>query len=219
VNFRKYFHAESKVQLNHSSNHNVGSFPAALPARSPWTHDLAAQRTALSPERPEETSWRKLYEEHHLVARRFLMSMGVQRDTIEDACQDVFLQAFRYLPKFRGECSFKTWLYRICASEARRYRQRAKLRKGLLHLLSTEPPPPYASEGEWGQHRAEQLVNRALGKLPETERLVFVLYELEGLPGKEIAEIAGCPEATVWRRLHYARKTFRKAFGAGGVQP
>jgi len=145
--------------------------------------------------------------------------MGVGRDSIEDACQDVFLQAFRYLPKFRGECSFKTWLYRICASEARRHRERAKLRKGLLNLLSSEPPQAYASEGDWGQRRAEQLVSRALSKLPETERLVFVLYELEGLPGKEIAEIARCPEATVWRRLHYARKTFRKAFEGGGHQP
>lgn len=219
VNFRKYFHGESKVQHNRSSNTGVSSFPATLPAQSQWTQHLTSGRAAPVAERPEEASWRQLYEEHHMVARRFLVSMGVQRDSLEDACQDVFLQAFRYLPKFRGECSFKTWLYRICASEARRHRKRARSRRGLLQLLSTEPASQYVSEGEWGQHRAEQLVSRALSKLPETERLVFVLYELEGLPGKEIADIAGCPESTVWRRLHYARKTFRKAFGAEGDRP
>jgi DNA-directed RNA polymerase specialized sigma24 family protein len=45
--------------------------------------------------------------------------------------------------------------------------------------------------------------------------LVFVLYELEGLSGKETAEIAGIPEATVYTRLHYARRTFRAALGEG----
>ena len=56
-------------------------------------------------------------------------------------------------------------------------------------------------------------MSHALDQMTERERLVFVLYEFEGLPGKQIAEIANCPEATVWRRLHYARSTFRKALG------
>ena len=42
-----------------------------------------------------------------------------------------------------------------------------------------------------------------------------ILYEMEGVPGKQIAQILNCPEATVWRRLHYARDTFRRALGAG----
>jgi RNA polymerase sigma-70 factor (ECF subfamily) len=158
----------------------------------------------------DDGAWKELYEQNYLIAQRFLLSMGVQRDALEDVCQDVFLQAFRYLPKFRGECSFKTWLYRICASEARRHRQRVRLRKTITHLLMFQTENDAANSHEWGQAHAERVVQRALNQLPETERLVFVLYELEGLPGKEIAEIARCPEATVWRRLHYARKTFRK---------
>jgi RNA polymerase sigma factor (sigma-70 family) len=53
----------------------------------------------------------------------------------------------------------------------------------------------------------------ALERMNEGDRLVFVLYEFEGLPGKQIAEIADCPEATVWRRLHYARRIFRDVVG------
>jgi len=141
--------------------------------------------------------------------------MGVPSDGVEDTCQDVFLQAFRYLPKFRGECSFKTWLYRICASEARRYRQKNQQQHSLLTRLSREPTVPM-SQGELGERRAQRLVNLALGQLPESERLVFVLYEFEGLPGKDISEIVDCPEATVWRRLHYARKAFRDYFERHG---
>jgi RNA polymerase sigma factor (sigma-70 family) len=56
-------------------------------------------------------------------------------------------------------------------------------------------------------------VNSTLDRMNEGERLVFVLYEFEGLPGKQIAAIADCPEATVWRRLHYARHIFRDGLG------
>jgi DNA-directed RNA polymerase specialized sigma24 family protein len=42
---------------------------------------------------------------------------------------------------------------------------------------------------------------------------------MEGLPGKQIAEIVKCPEATVWRRLHYARRTFRVALGLDAETP
>jgi RNA polymerase sigma factor (sigma-70 family) len=54
-----------------------------------------------------------------------------------------------------------------------------------------------------------RMVEKALESLKHGERTVFVLYELEGVSGKKIAEIVGCPEATVWRRLHYARQTFK----------
>ena len=62
---------------------------------------------------------------------------------------------------------------------------------------------------------ARRRIDAALAALKAGERQVFVLFEMQGLGGDEIAEIAGCPVATVWRRLHYARQTFRAALGAG----
>jgi len=54
-------------------------------------------------------------------------------------------------------------------------------------------------------------VESALASLSEGDRTVFVLYEMEGVPGKRIAEIVASPEASVWRRLHDARLVFRRA--------
>lgn len=208
MGFQKIFSTIAKVPVARGSNQLVGTYQATIPVQAAWQHEnKPTQRSAAE----AKIAWRDLYEENYSVARRFLLSMGVPSSAIEDTCQDVFLQAFRYLPKFRGDCSFKTWLYRICTSEARRHRQRTRKRRSLLTLLISEPSSPIA-QAELGEHRAERLVNQALGQLSETERLVFVLYELEGLAGKEIGEIAQCPEATVWRRLHYARKNFRDYF-------
>jgi RNA polymerase sigma factor (sigma-70 family) len=64
------------------------------------------------------------------------------------------------------------------------------------------------------ERSAERRIAAALARLSEKERSAFVLYEMEGLPGKQVAEILRCKEATLWRRLHYARQIFRDALEA-----
>lgn len=63
---------------------------------------------------------------------------------------------------------------------------------------------------------ASRKIAAALEQLSACQRAVFVLFELEGISGKEIAQILECPEATVFRRLHDARKLFVEAIEAGG---
>jgi RNA polymerase sigma-70 factor (ECF subfamily) len=63
--------------------------------------------------------------------------------------------------------------------------------------------------------RAEEMrrVEAALAGLPELQREALVLSEIEGLPAKEIAELLGAPAATIWRRVHDARKSLRRLLG------
>jgi len=152
-------------------------------------------------------AWEELYSRHSRLARVFLFRLGVDAELLDDAVQEVFVEVFRYLPRFRGECTFKTWLYRLCATQARQVRQKRKVSR-LLHWAIEELQPAQITAGEIHSEMAGRLVQEGLSLLSEKERLVFVLYEFEGLGGKEVAEVVGCPEATVWRRLHYARKTF-----------
>jgi RNA polymerase sigma-70 factor (ECF subfamily) len=135
--------------------------------------------------------------------------MGVREPDLEDACQNVFVQMVRYLPGFRGEASIKTWLYRLCLTEATELRRRSRLWKALKNVLLSERPT-VAEEGQTlCEAAARRRVDAALEKMKPHERSVFVLYEMEGLKGDQIAEILGCPVATVWRRLHYGRAAFR----------
>lgn len=165
----------------------------------------------------EADAWRDLHRTTYPVAAAFLRKLGVGDGDLEDACQEVFVQMFRYLPTFRGQAELTTWLYRLCATEAgnvrRRFRVGDTLRRLLRRELASTPPvtgPALSDE------MARRKVEAALGALSPGERLVFVLYEMEGLKGEQIAEIAGCPVATVWRRLHYARQTFQDALTATG---
>jgi RNA polymerase sigma-70 factor (ECF subfamily) len=164
-------------------------------------------------------AWRALHRRYYPVAMAFLRKLGTRDSDAEDACQDVFVELFRYLPTFRGQADLKTWLYRLCTTQARRVTRRSRvlriIRDRLQQEVNHEPCIPAATATE------ATLLSRmsaTLDRMNEGERLVFVLYEFEGLPGKQIAEIAQCPEATVWRRLHYARATFRKALGRWPVE-
>jgi len=157
-----------------------------------------------------------LHERYYPAAAAFLRKLGARPDEMEDACQEVFLQFFRYLPSFRGESQIKTWLFRLCISEARRARRRRRVRATLATLLGRElpqeavVPPATASEAT-----LRRQVESGLDSLSEGHRLVFVLLEMEGLPANQVAELARCSEATVWRRVGEVRRRCREKLGLG----
>jgi RNA polymerase sigma factor (sigma-70 family) len=158
-------------------------------------------------------AWRGLHQRYHRTALAVLRRMGVPGSHLEDACQEVFVDVFRYLPRFRREADFRTWLYRICLSRARVTRRRARL----WSLFSKVSPHvgPELVEQPLDEGQASRQLAKAIERLSEAERVVFVLFELEGLSGHEIADIIERPQATVFRRLHDARKRFTAALQEG----
>jgi RNA polymerase sigma-70 factor (ECF subfamily) len=160
----------------------------------------------------EAGAWRALHGKYHPIVAAYLRRLGVREGELEDACQEVFLQTFRYLPSFRGAAQLPTWLYRLCITEARKARQRRRQAAEAHETLARESDLARTAIGaEMSDRWAHRQVGAALAALTQGERLVFGLFEIRGLAGKEVAEIAGCPVATVWRRLHEARHTFRAA--------
>lgn len=189
-------------------------------------NSLAEVEASSSPAQPllrcvegDRGAWRQLHRQYYPVAAAFLRKLGVQERDLDDACQEVFLQMFRYLSSFRGESDPKTWLYRLCITQARRARLRHKVTHALEHVLALLPRDALVSSPSFSEHAAQRRIQAALARLSEKEREAFVLYEMEGVAGKQIAAIIGCKEATLWRRLHYARQVFRQALEASEVEP
>jgi len=162
----------------------------------------------------DELAWRHLHRLCYPRAAAFLRKLGVSELDLDDAAQEVFVQLFRYLPGFRRQAELSTWLYRICISQARSVRRRKRVTQTLARLLSLAPAPTLVSTPSLPDAVVRRRVEAALSKMTEGDRTVFVLYEMEGVPGKRIAEIVDSPEASVWRRLHGARQVFRRALEA-----
>jgi RNA polymerase sigma-70 factor, ECF subfamily len=164
----------------------------------------------------EGQAWRDLHRTYYPVACRFLRRMGIEGGELEDACQEVFVQVFRYLAQFERRADFRTWLYKLCLSQASRVRRRHRLHQALGWLLGREPRTggPSAEPG-WTESMAAERVRAALDRMKPIHREVFVLFELEGVEGCEIARVLGCPEGTARRRLHDARIEFEELLRAG----
>jgi RNA polymerase sigma-70 factor (ECF subfamily) len=142
------------------------------------------------------------------VARNLFRVLGPSRDDLEDVVQEVFIEVFRAIPRFRGEAKISTWLYRVCVNVAlqrlRKRRRQAEVTSADGPDLRDEQTPQRALEA---QERL-RAVYEILDELSPKKRVVFVLSEIEGREPKEIAGIVGAPVLTVRTRLHYARKEF-----------
>ena len=177
---------------------------AHLGAQSPET-DALVQRC----QRGERDALAQFYRAYRSdVARNLYRVLGPSRDDVEDVVQEVFIEVFRSIARFRGDAKISTWLYRVCVNVAL---QRLRKRKRLAEVSSEAGPE---SANDHTPHRAyeaqERLraVYRILDDLSPKKRVVFVLHEIEGREPKEIAGIVGAPVLTVRTRLHYARKEF-----------
>jgi RNA polymerase sigma-70 factor, ECF subfamily len=159
-------------------------------------------------------AWRALHRRYFPVAHAFLRKLAAREVDLEDACEDAFVELFRRLPTFRGQSDLKTWLYRLCVAQVRRARNRLRIVRALRARLHGDlPAEPTIPAAMITHSPMSDRVTSALDRMNDGDRLVFVLYEFEGLIGQQIAAIADCPEATVWRRLDCARRVFRNTLG------
>lgn len=154
----------------------------------------------------DHRAWRDLYAVYRPCALAFLLRLGVGPREAEDACQDIFIQVFRYLHRFERRADFRTWLYKLCISQAARIRRRVVLSQPLCWLRRGLGDP--VTLPEFSASRSMELVDGALATLGARHREVFVLFEFEELSTAEIARLLGSPCATVRRQLQEARHRF-----------
>jgi RNA polymerase sigma-70 factor (ECF subfamily) len=154
-------------------------------------------------------AWRSLYDRYAPLIHRFTAALGVPAEEREDAAQDIFIAVFRSLRHFRGEAQLSTWIYRIAARHAIRLGRRRRMRETMRVVMLKERPQPEIDPSERSTRLAT--LDRLLAKLAPKKRTVLVLFEVEGLSAKEISDVVGCPENTVWSRLHHARAEMIRA--------
>ena len=134
----------------------------------------------------------------------------------DDVAQETFIRAFRALNQFRGDSSFKTWLYRIATNVARTHlRQRVKQSRLAGPSLDDDTQALRASDipssktNIEGAVIARDAINSALAKLSDELRVAIILRDIEGLDYREVAEATNSPIGTVMSRIFRARRALR----------
>jgi RNA polymerase sigma-70 factor (ECF subfamily) len=155
-----------------------------------------------------------------IVSRIVYGGSSLGRDAaldLDDIVQDVFVQSWKAINRFRGESRFSTWLYRIAANTALKEWKKQKGRGAVLRddyqsELKNEIPARdnLSPQKVFANRLREDEMGNAIDALPEKQRIVILLHYYEDCPCDEIAVMLSCSIGTVWSRLHYAVKRLRE---------
>ena len=168
---------------------------------------LAIQETL----RGNRNAFAQIVERYTPLLYSLAFRMLGRGEEAQEAVQEIFLRAYRALPRFRLERRFHPWLYTIALNYLRTVARRQRRRRGLRLVRLGEELDTVADRGELPAAAAERedgerLAQEALAGLPPLYREVFLLREVEGLGVRDTAEALGVPEGTVKVRLHRARQ-------------
>lgn len=155
----------------------------------------------------DRAAFTTLMDRHAGAVHRFLLSLGAAPDDAEDALQDCFIAAWRGAGTFRGIGSVRAWLFSIARNSFRRqHRRRAGEPDDVDSLEELGAAAGWGNRSDFS-HRFELMdeLRWALDQLPEDERQVVVLRDLEGLGGDEAAGVLGLSLAAMKSRLHRGR--------------
>ncbi len=147
----------------------------------------------------------------------FAARMLSDRDEAEDVAQEVFIKAYRHLESFRGASSFSTWLYRIttnlCIDRVRAKKRRPQSAYSLDEPIDREEDSgkreiadlSFEPSGQIERDELRLQVRQTMAEMPEKQRSVLVMCDLQGMAYEEIAQVLDCPIGTVKSRLFHAR--------------
>jgi RNA polymerase sigma factor (sigma-70 family) len=164
-------------------------------------------------------AFRQLVEKYqHKVFQICLGFVRAAHDA-EDLAQEVFFQVYRNAGRFRGQSKVSTWIYRIAANRSinrlryRRAREWLRFYGGpagapvsVLEVAERRENPGALLE----RRERQELVRKALQRLPSSQRVALILHSVDGIPHEDIARIAGCSVSAVEGRIHRAKASFRE---------
>jgi RNA polymerase sigma-70 factor, ECF subfamily len=157
-------------------------------------------------------SFEGLYQQWFRQVSRWVLALGARPADYEDVVQEVFTVAYRRLAHFDGS-NVAGWLYQIARRKVRDYRRlswvQCVLTPEASQLIDLAPDSARGPLDALETKQRSEILSRRLEKLPPEQRAVFLLFELEGCSGHEIAERQQVPLNTVWIRLYTARRKLR----------
>jgi RNA polymerase sigma-70 factor (ECF subfamily) len=188
----------------------------ALSWREAPTQRLVTERPSdekdlvLAAQRGEQAAFSELVRRHQRRAYAVARAIVINHEDAEDAVQEAFLHAYRAIDRFLPDQAFGAWLHRIVANAALDVTRRRKVRDA--DELPETVASPFRDPAEKSELR--QRLTEALNTLPERQRAVIVLHDVEGYKHAEIGKMLDIPEGTARSDLHYARSQLRLLLGA-----
>ncbi|MFW5773820.1 MAG: RNA polymerase sigma factor [Tangfeifania sp.] len=169
----------------------------------------------------DEQAFRQLVEKYRQLVVNTCFGLVHNLEDAEDIAQDVFIEVFRSVQKFRADSKISTWLYRIAVNRSLNFirdNKRRKLaqsieevfspKKGKSGSFSSEKVSAADTEMENSERAA--ILHKAIDSLPKNQRVAFTLSKYEDLSYKEIATVMETSVSSVESLIHRAKKNLQK---------
>ncbi|QRG69542.1 sigma-70 family RNA polymerase sigma factor [Brevibacillus choshinensis] len=162
----------------------------------------------------DDAAFEQIMREYGTRVLRLVTFLVKDQSVAEDLAQDVFVKVYRHLPRFRGQSSIHTWIYRIAVNECKGYLRSWAFRKILPRSWIKADFDVSTERVVMEQSERDELVEQVL-TLPSLYRQVIVLHYYADLSIAEVANVLSVSEGTVRTRLHRARQQLKKQMGEG----
>ena len=142
--------------------------------------------------------------------RRFVNN----HEDADDLVQEIFLKIWTALPTFRGEAQLFTWIWRIATNETLNWIRREKVRAALRFTsIDAEMERRIDSDPFFDGDAADRALSKAVAKLPEKQRQVFILRYYDEMPYEQMSEVLGTSVGAIKASYHIAQEKVRAALG------
>lgn len=168
-----------------------------------------------------QASFEQVYEASFDFVYRNARRLGVPESAADDVVQEVFLVLHRRLPEYDGRATLRSWVYGILANTVRQYRRTFRRKQKPLQAIERDEDLGPASSRAGPEQRAQRredmlLLLTLLDQLPDEQRELIVLADLEQLSVPEICACIGGNSNTVYSRLRVAREALRDKLARHG---
>lgn len=164
----------------------------------------------------DTTAFDALVCHHNDRIHALVYHMTGQFDDTRDLVQEIWIRVHASLSRFRSDAKFQTWLHQVAVNHTLNFLKRRKSRAGCMvplpeagqdHCAELEDPCKTSDPGESAAlSELRRHIQRAIAKLSEPHRAVVRMFDIQGMPHREIAMTLGTSEGTVRSRLHYAHQ-------------
>ena len=169
----------------------------------------------------DREAYRALVDKYQVKVIRTCIGFVHSTADAEDIAQEVFIEVFRSVDRFRGDSELSTWIYRIAVNRSLNFLKSSARRKVVSFLTGqSDEKEPWVPEKQAGQEsspdeaiiRSEQAraLEKALSSLPENQRTAFVLNKYDDLPYKEIADVMNISIGSVESLIFRAKQNLQK---------
>jgi RNA polymerase sigma-70 factor (ECF subfamily) len=194
---------ERGTRVEPSEHLTGGPSPAAVPTISEDAALAAGCRAG------DLRAYERLYTLHGARMKNLARNVLGSSADAEDAVQETFLKVQRSIASFRGQSSFVTWTYRILINTCYDAR-RSRLRKKEMANDDREEMPRMEPRAPGAHPSLRMALERAMAKLTQHQRDVFLLYEVEGFRHAEIAGMLEITETASKNTLFQAKRNLRQ---------